>query len=277
MRICWRIARLSFILVAPEQLYGQSAQAPKSFDVASVKILPRQSLTVSTGGGPGTSDPGRWVRSNVTLSSLLVEAFQIQGHAIVGPDWLGSTRYEIIAKVPDGVDRNDIPLMLQGLIIERFGLTLHRQPREMPGYALVTGRSGAKLKAAAASPAAIPGRAGFPDLPEGVTPGVIKVDSVGSVRRFAAGAISMAQFADYLAGQSDFPVIDLTELPGKYDIVLYYSKPLPISASSPALSTDSAFDLQTALREQLGLELQTRKMQVDLLIIDHIEQTPTAN
>jgi uncharacterized protein (TIGR03435 family) len=87
----------------------------------------------------------------------------------------------------------------------------------------------------------------------------------------------MAQFADYLAGQSDFPVIDLTELPSKYDIVLYYSKPLPISASTPALRADSTFDLQTALREQLGLDLQTRKMQVDLLIIDHIEQTPTAN
>lgn len=104
-----------------------------SFDVASVKILPRPSPSVSTGGGPGTSDPGRFVRSNITLTSLLVEAFHIQGHAIAGSDWLRSTRYEIIAKVPIGANRDDIPLMLQRLITERFGLTSHREQKEMPG------------------------------------------------------------------------------------------------------------------------------------------------
>lgn len=89
--------------------------------------------------------------------------------------------------------------------------------------------------------------------------------------------MSMAQFADYLAGQNDYPVIDLTELRGKFDIVLYYSRPLPISASPQATQADNAFDLLSALREQLGLELRARKVPADLLIIDHIEQTPSAN
>jgi uncharacterized protein (TIGR03435 family) len=105
----------------------------------------------------------------------------------------------------------------------------------------------------------------------------MKIDSVGSVRRLATGAMSMARFADYLASQTDSPVIDLTELRDKYDIVLYYSKPLPISANPEVTPPDNAFDLLSALREQLGLELQARKVRVDLLVVDHIEQTPSPN
>ena len=277
MRIMPGIAMGALLSAAAVQFYGQSDPASKSFEVASVKRLLQPSPSVSTGGGPGTADPGRWWRSNVTLASLLVEAFHIQGHSIAGPDWLRSTRYEIVARVPAGANRDDVPLMLQRLITERFGLTFHREQKEMPAYALVTGRNGPKLRPSTDSPVSITGRDGFPDLSDGVAPGVIKVDSVGSVRRLAAGAMSMAQFADYLAGQSDLPIIDLTELRGKYDIVLYYSRPVPISANPTAIPADNGLDLPAALREQLGLELQTRKTRVDVLVIDHIEQTPSPN
>src|SRR5262245_39822510 len=107
-----------------------SAKESQSFEVASVKRLPQPGPSVSTGGGPGTSDPGRWWRSNVTMASLLVQAFQIQGHAIVGPDWLRSTRYEITATVPVGAKRDDVPLMIQRLLSERLGLRFHREQKE---------------------------------------------------------------------------------------------------------------------------------------------------
>lgn len=260
--------RIWTIVFAATLLSGQS------FDIASVKRLPQPADGTSSGGGPGTQDPGRWWRYNVTLGSLLVQAFPIQGHAIVGPDWLTSTRYDIVATVPAGAQREDIPLMIQRLLAERFALQFHREKKEMPGYALVTSRDGPKLKPAGANPAAIPGRNGFSDIPEGIAAGVIKVDSVGTVRRISAGAMSLPQFADYLAGQNDFLIMDLTELPGTYDIVFYYARPRPLFAETPP---DNTFDLRTALRDQLGLELQTRKIPVDLLVIDHIEQTPTAN
>lgn len=81
-----------------------------AFDVASVKLLPPPvSGSVSSSGGPGTTDPGRLTRSNVTLASILVQAFQTQGHLITGPDWLSSERYEIIAIVPRDATRADIP------------------------------------------------------------------------------------------------------------------------------------------------------------------------
>jgi uncharacterized protein (TIGR03435 family) len=280
MRI-WRGVALSALMLAGgTELYAQSGQGSKSFEVASVKRLPQPSASVRTGGGPGTSDPGRWWRSNVTLASLLVEAFRIEGHAIIGPDWLRSSaqpRYEIVAKVPAGANRDDIPLMLQKLIIERFGLRFHREQKEMPGYALVTGRNGPKLNPSTSNPASVPHRDGYPDFPQGVAPGVIQVDSVGYVHRFLAGAMSMAQFADYLAGQSDLPIIDRTELREKYDIVLYYSKPVPLSANPEAAAAENALDLPSALREQLGLELRPQKARVEALIIDHIDQTPSPN
>ena len=258
---------LALVLLPALQLWGQSDQSPKSFEVASVKRLEQPNPATSSGGGPGTSDPGRWWRSNVTLLSLLVQAFHMQGHAIVAPEWLRTTRYEISASVPPGTTREDVPLMIQRLLAERFGLTFHRESKEMPGYALVIRRNGPKLQPATGSPAPIPPRKGFPDLAQGVAPGVIQVDSDGPVRRFAAGAMSMAQFADYLAAQTDGPVADLTELPAKYDIVLYYSRP----------QADDGMDLLSALRDQLGLDLQPRKTRVNVLVVDHIDQTPSPN
>jgi len=228
-----------------------------------------------SGGGPGTSDPGRLTRSNVTMGSILVQAFLMQGNLIAGkPDWFTSERYEIIAVVPPGATRDDIPLMLQRLLAERFALAYHRERRDTPAYALVVRKNGPKLTPSAATPAPIVGRDGFEGLPGGIPPGSMQVDSVGPIRRVAAGAMSMAQFADYLAGQMDLPVADLTQLTGNYDVVFYYSKQLPLG--SPAGAGDAP-DIASALRDQLGLELQKRTVPLDHLIIDHIDKTPTAN
>jgi len=261
--------------------FGQeTTKEIKSFEVASVKRLLQPNPGTNSGGGPGTSDPGRFWRSNVSMASLLVQAFQIQGRAIVGPDWLSSRsgpRYEIAATVPAGAKRDEVPLMLQKLLTERFGLKFHREQKEVSGYALVVGKSGLKLKSSSGTPAPISGRDGFPDVPEGIAPGRISVDSVGTVQRLSAGAMSMAEFADYLAAQTDSPVIDLTEVSGSYDIVFYFSKPRPITEDPAAAPADNRFDLLSALRQQLGLELQRRKVRADLLIIDHIEQTPLPN
>ncbi len=275
MRVLRGIAASTCVLIAAG-LYGQSDLQLKSFEVASVKRFTQPSPSVSRGGGPGTPDPGRWLRSNVSLMSLLVEAFQIQGYALIGPDWLRSERYEIVATVPAGTKRDDIPAMVQRLIVERFGLKFHREEREVAGYGLVVGKNGPKLKPSTGMLSPIPARNGFASRPEGIAPGVIDVESAGSVRRLSAGAMSMAQLADYLSAQIDSPVIDATELRDKYDVVLYFSKPLPVSAS-PQGSAENAFDLPAALREQLGLELRARKVRANLLVIDHIDPTPTAN
>ena len=89
-------------------VYARSERQLPSFDAASVKLLPPPiSYSVHSGGGPGTSDPGRVTRSNVTLGSILVEAFRMPGNLITGmPGWMPSERYEIIAVVPHGAARD---------------------------------------------------------------------------------------------------------------------------------------------------------------------------
>jgi uncharacterized protein (TIGR03435 family) len=180
---------------------------------------------------------------------------------------------------PPGATRDDIPLMLQRLLADRFALIFHRERRDTPAYALVVRKNGTKLSPSVGSAIPIQGRDGFPSLPDGAPSGTIKVDSVGTTRRLVAGAMSMTKLADYLAGQMDLPVADMTQLTGNYDIVLYYSRQTPESAASSLIAppAGSAPDIASALREQLGLELQARTIALDHLIVDHIEKTPAPN
>ena len=55
--------------------------------------------------------------------------------------------FDVVARVPPGASRDDVSLMLQNLLAERFRLQLHRESKEMPGYSLVLGRGPLKLKA----------------------------------------------------------------------------------------------------------------------------------
>jgi uncharacterized protein (TIGR03435 family) len=276
----WQGVAISIIVLAfePQALWGQAERSAPAFEVASVKRLPPPiSGRVMTGGGPGTPDPNRLTRSNVTLGSVIMEAFAVQGRLIAGPEWLSSERYEIIANIPPGSTRSDIPLMLQGLLVQRFGLQFHREQKSIKGYALAVGRNGVKIKLSTNSPAPISGRDGFPDLPEGIARGAIKIDSVGAMRRTAAGAMSMPKLADYLAGQLDVPVTDSTQLSGNYDIVLYYTK-TQLTTKSPAVpSGDTGPDLTSAVKDQLGLELRAQAVTVDQLVVDRINKTPSPN
>src|SRR5690242_14652366 len=105
----------------------------RTFDVVSVRYLPPPSGSrVSTGGGPGTSEPERWFRSNVSLKSLLVNAFEVQGRMIEAPEWTETERYEVIAKVAPGASTGDIAPMVRAMLMERFHLVWHRDRRTMP-------------------------------------------------------------------------------------------------------------------------------------------------
>src|SRR5213083_998525 len=92
-------------------LFGQSAAAPSSFDVVSVKPAPPptgNNLRVAMGG-----DAGRVNLSNVTLKNVMTRAYGVKPHQISGPDWLDSARYDIVATIPAGAPREQIPMMLQ--------------------------------------------------------------------------------------------------------------------------------------------------------------------
>jgi uncharacterized protein (TIGR03435 family) len=145
--------------------------------------------------------------------------------------------------------------MLRTLLEERFHLTLHRETKNGPVYALVEAKGGIKLK-----PVEEPANA----------------ERIASRTTFGAGylmarASPVAAFADLLAKAADRPVIDLTGLAGLYDFNLKYTTALS------ATETDESPTLGSALEEQLGLRLEKRDMPVEILVIDHADRIPVEN
>jgi uncharacterized protein (TIGR03435 family) len=121
--------------------------AQSAFEVASVK--PDAS---ETGVDRINITKGNLIIQNVSLRRLINMAYGIpdgREYMLAGPDWLGSERFDISAKYSPEIRDEDVPPMLQSLLSERFNLALHRETRQISGYALVTGKNRPKLRAAA--------------------------------------------------------------------------------------------------------------------------------
>jgi uncharacterized protein (TIGR03435 family) len=231
--------------------FAQTAESSPSFEVASVKPaapITGNRIQVMMRGGPGTPDPGQITYTNVTVKNVLMNAYGVKGFQISGPGWLDSERYDIVAKVPRGATKAEFMAMLQNLLAERFKLTLHREKKDLPMYALVVGKNGPKLKESVDEPAPKEGDApkgggpadgpladrgmgkmamgkdGFPVLPPGSGGrGATAMMLMNGNARMTAGGQSMAGLAEMLSGQLDLPVVDMTGLTGKYDFTLYFA------------------------------------------------------
>jgi uncharacterized protein (TIGR03435 family) len=177
----------------------------------------------------------------------------VKGFQISGPGWLDSERYDIVAKVPRGATKEQFMGMLQNLLAERFKLTLHREKKDLPMYALVVGKNGPKLKESvddaapkASGPAAddalagaamrklTMGREGFPVLPPGAGRAGTMISLTSGNAHMAANGQSMAGLAEMLSNQLDLPVVDMTGLAGKYDFTLTYAMENGVGLRLPA-------------------------------------------
>jgi uncharacterized protein (TIGR03435 family) len=203
-----------------------------------------------------------------------------------------------MAKVPEGTTRDQFRQMQLNLLIDRFGLKFHSETREVQGYELVVAKDGPKFKesepetpkAADMDPDAVGqtkprmkiGEDGLPIMPQGST----GVWMRNGRARGQWSRMSMEEFAKRLFGRSlagTKPVIDGTGLKGKYDLSLEWTPDRP-ALTSPAAQVTASIpvepsgpDIFSALQQQLGLKLQPRKVTVEMLVIDHIEKTPTEN
>lgn len=268
------IAGAGLILFTSLAAFAQQPTAKRpEFEVASVKPAPPPTdnrMRVGMGG-----DAGRVNFSNVTLINIMTQAYSVKDKQISGPDWLKSERYDIVATLPSGAPRSQVPLMLQGLLEDRFKLTLHRETKVLPIYALVVGKNGPKLKEADAQ-------------------GPFRM-SMGPKGHNLTGKVSIAKLADVLSNFMDRPVIDLTELKGNFDIDLDWRPdgqaggpgffglgPGPKSPEGggegkAAAEISDAPSIFTAVQEKLGLKLEPRKSPVEIITVDHAERVPTEN
>jgi uncharacterized protein (TIGR03435 family) len=239
------------------------AQAPANpslaFEVASIKPAQPFSPAQAMGGKfrLGMSIDGARVDiGNLSLKDLLTIAYSVKNYQVSGPDWLAGQRFDIVAKLPEGATRDQVPAMLQALLAERFHLVVRQGSKEQSVYALVVGKGGPKLKesdgdaaAADAPPVQPPPGPGSLQSPDGAAPppprggGAVTIarDGVG-VRvsgggqlggggmRIMAGPngamhletnkITMARFSDMLGNFLDRPVVDETGLKGNYQVAL---------------------------------------------------------
>jgi uncharacterized protein (TIGR03435 family) len=297
------------------------AQTPASptFEVASIKPAAPQEMgrmMMGSNGGPrpGSRDPGQYTATNLPLSRLIMEAYNIRSYQVTGPSWIDSTRFDVVAKVPVGATEEQFRLMLQNLLAERFKLKIHKESKDVPIYALLVGKGGIKMKESApldpnatdtprpmAPPqsggggggGAVRDRDGMPRMAPGGRGAMMMMGPNGM--RMQGGHMTMDRLADILSNQLGRPVVDMTGLTAEYDYTLDFSPeglqmgpkgmPMPPPGAgggdrggpSPDGARDSAPTLFTAVREQLGLKLDARRGPVDLIVVDNAEKTPTEN
>jgi len=137
--------------IALGSIFAQTANSQLTFEVASVR--PSAPVPPSGGvyfgparGGPGTPDPGQITWSYATLKVMLLTAYDVKNYQISGPAWLDTERYDAIAKVPADGTKEQVRVMWQNLLAERFGLIVHHESREFQVEELVVAKGGPKLK-----------------------------------------------------------------------------------------------------------------------------------
>jgi len=270
-------------LVGP--LFSQSPVQKLKFEVVSLK-LNRSGVRNRSIGAAG----GRFVATNVSLRALLDYAYRTRSSGLLdsqiagGPPWLDTDRFDVEAK-PEG-DSGPIPvdqmqMMVQSLLEDRFALRLHREKREMAVYNLVVAKKG-KLKRSEDQSPIVYGPLGGPPTPsKSSSPprGVSRMLGNNTGVEFMATAINLATLAGSLQLQVDRPIIDKTNLQGLFDIELRFAPASPIQSApqlGAALPVEGGPSLFTALQEQLGLKLQAGKGPVEVFVIDHAEK-PDAN
>lgn len=260
LRSCVVTAMIALIYTSPA--HGQDKKPCLTFDVASIKL----SSSDGHNAGMRTVPDGRgYSAQSVSVQEAVSLIYRIPMDHIKGaPDWVHTDRYDVEARADHSCSQDDLRVMFQNLLADRFNLKLHKEIKEGRVYALMVDTPGSKMK--------IDDDPRDPKIPM-MTPGR---DNVA-----VATKISMPYLSWWLGQQlldSDRPVIDKTGLDKYYDFTLSFAPELPVDASKEGLPLGlrDRPSLSDALKEQLGLKLRAQKGPVEYYVIDHIDK-PSKN
>jgi uncharacterized protein (TIGR03435 family) len=242
-------------------LAQSAAPAPPAFDVASLKPAPPRQ-----GSYPvdlGNTLHGKVTLTNVTLSECLRFAFNIHTDAqISGPAWIADkqTLFEIVGQAPPDTPKDTLRLMTLTLLTERFHLVQHRESREVAYLDLSVDKKGPTFHEAA--------------------PNASDAGSTVRTGRIVSPRISMLAVSVFLSRLMNQPVLDHTGLKGVYDIKLEWdpgnTRAQTANGAEPA-ELPAGPSVFTALHEQLGLKLESRKGPLDVIVVDHADRIPSGN
>jgi uncharacterized protein (TIGR03435 family) len=275
-------------------VWGQTPAARLEFEVASVRPAPP--LAPDQVANIGLHLDGSQARiASFAFKDLVAMAYRVKAYQISGPDWIGTDRFDLNAKLPAGSTADQIPEMLQALLADRFQLKLHHDKKELPVYALVLGRPPLKLKEVpagdsddgppATNVAASGGAAGVSvDLGRGSS-------YTFANNKFEGKKFTMDMLASQLERYMDRPIVNLTELKGKYDLTLevtpedYQAMLIRVAIAAGLvlppqvmrLAEGSSVPSLMDAFQKAGLKLDTRKAPLDFVVIDQVRKTPTDN
>jgi uncharacterized protein (TIGR03435 family) len=252
--------------VAPQAPVQQAETVPAAaprFDVVAIHLhesQPHEHNSISS-----SPRDGHFHAENVSVLMLMQWAYDIPDTRILGaPGWAKSTFFNIDAKADPSVDqqlkdltsdagRKEKERMVQALLADRFKLVVHSETRQLPIYALVVARGGAKLGA--------------------INDGGNVVNSWRDHLE-VQGSNSLELLAQVLADLVGRPVEDRTGIAGRYHLILKWTPDDAVSAASS--SSNAPPSIFTAIQEQLGLKLEPAKGPVQVLVVDHVEM-PSGN
>jgi len=235
-------------LAAAQAVQPAGPAAVPSFESASVK--PSSPDANSSGVD---SDPGLLRIQNQTLHGLVRIAYGVNDSQVTGgPKWAEADRFDVIGKAGGPADSPELLKMMQALLTERFKLEIHREARTVTGFALVAAKSGVKMQAASGG----------------------ESTSHGSRGQIDAKGVSMSTLAGRLSRLLHAPVEDQTGATGGFNFTLKWNpddpalRPMAADRPSTVVSDSKDPSLFAALQEQLGLKLESRKVQMEMIVID---------
>ena len=286
------------VALLPIVIAAQNAPAHLEFEVASIRPAPPMDASVKL----GMHVDGSQVHfTGMSLRDCMRHAWQLRTYQVVGPDWVAADRWDIVAKVPAGATSDQVRVMLQSLLTDRFKLAFHPEKKDFPVYALVAAKGGLRLKETPPDPVSDPAAASAKPATDvtasGSAAGVFVDLGQGSWYSFADNKLTghkltMARIADTLSGYMDKPVVDMTGAPANtfYDLSFDitpedYRTMLIRSAIAAGVAlppgaerlADLPTESLTTAMEGAGLKLDSRKAPLDVMVIDHAEKTPTEN
>jgi uncharacterized protein (TIGR03435 family) len=237
-----------------QPLKPMARSADPAFEVAVIKPA-----------DPNDSNQGfrlegrRILVESVAMTSLICYAYSIQKTQIVNaPQWFDEQRWNIEGTPDtDGAPNwHQYRQMLQKLLSTRFGLVMHHDKRELSVYTLIAAKGGPKLEKSKSDPDALSDQSGH---------------GVGPAQFMKFTNDSMTDFAQTMQLMVDRPVVDQTNLSGRYDFTLLWTPDVMRDTV-----TDTAPGLFTAVEEQLGLKLTAARTPTNVFVIDAATR-PTEN
>ncbi len=230
--------------------------------------------------GPPATPIGRCRFTRMSLKNLINAAYRLTALGgsldqmlVGGPSWVGSDTFDLEAKAedPEHTSQDQLRVMLQNLLAERFKLKFHREKRELPGFDFVVAKGGLKMKVSEGT-----GAAGGMSM---------SMRGPGMPMTATSERATIANIITFLSGRLGRAINDKTGLTGTYNFTLNWTPgegegaalgglllQLPPGAAPRDAAGEPGVSLFTALQEQMGLRLESSKVMLDIFVIDSAEK-----